>query len=468
MIQRFAYHVALVIAAIGALMAPPAILAYFQQDFSTASKFAFSALTIIFLAGALITAMRGSAGGGGMRDAAAVFAAIWFATPLAAAAPLWLQGFSFIDGYFEATSALTTTGALVDPVRAYASDAYVLWRAELQWLGGFLTIIAAAAVISRAAVLGAAMPLPLAARGESGSVLRIARVAGQRLIGVYGLITGLAFVALIFAGLPVFDALCLAMSSIATAGFAPRPEGLDAYAGPWVASIVHAAAIAGAMNFALHHAILNRTKDAIAKDRETVAMAIALAGLAAAIWLSAPSADPANAARSLGAAIGVLTTSGYGLESGAAPLGVAVVGAIIGGSALSTAGGVKLGRVVILTTSLHAELWRLAHPHGLINRPGASRRVGFGVWIFFIGFVLTSASVMLTISLFGHPFHVSLAAAVGLLSNTGPLLALAVEGRPSYDIFAPDLRLLMAFVMALGRLEAVAVFLFFHRAFWRS
>ncbi|MEE9329565.1 MAG: hypothetical protein V3V30_05455, partial [Parvularculaceae bacterium] len=152
------------IAAIAVAMVPPCVLALRAGAAAEAQVYALSALVCLTLAGGMLVgfaqkpkiAERASS----LREVIAVMMAWWFVVPCFAALPLVFNGLGLVDGWYETVAAITTTGAWLSHEGARASAAGMLWRAELQSLGGLASLAFAAAVFIRPDFIGIETIIP--------------------------------------------------------------------------------------------------------------------------------------------------------------------------------------------------------------------------------------------------------------------------------------------------------------------
>ena len=143
-----------------------------------------------------------------------------------------------------------------------------------------------------------------------------------------------------------------------------------------------------------------------------------------------------------------------------------LVTAMIGGAAVSTAGGFK----ILALVGDHAPRRRGIGSTGEPSAVFGKRMVGneLGVWIHFLVFTMTLAGLVAILCAGGQPFELSAAAAVSALSNAGPLIYLADGGGNGYAVFGEPYRAALAAAMILGRLEAAVALALINRWFWRS
>ncbi|MEL6790290.1 MAG: potassium transporter TrkG, partial [Pseudomonadota bacterium] len=200
-------------------------------------------------------------------------------------------------------------------------------------------------------------------------------------------------------------------------------------------------------------------------DRETETLLAMIAGVGMLLWVLTGAGDLDRLLSQFFNAASLLTTNGIFLGE-SPPLAVAAVAALIGGAAVSTAGGLKVLRWLVIIRRGREEVRRLISPNIVQgNVPIAEE---FGVWMHFLVFTLVLGGMMLILTVGGAPFDVAAAAAAGALSNTGPLLGLADDASGNYGGFAPAAQMSLMVVMILGRIEAVAALVLLNRAFWRT
>jgi len=449
--------------ALGLAMLAPMTLAFALGEGAAGSYLFGSAAALIAGAGAM-TVSAGRRPPTDFRAALVIIMLWWAAAPAFAAIPLAMDGLSYIDAYFEAVSAMTTTGAWLSHEAAIASPAGMLWRAQLQWLGGLASLAIAAAIFIRPAFIGIDTLLPPFARGDEDSFLRPLRNAASAFVPIYALLTLIAFVGVALAGAPVLDAAVLAMSLVATGGFIPHADGLGGYA-PAVNAVIFPFLILGGANFVIISRFFHGGAGRV-RDIESGAYILIIIWAGILFWLVAGAGDVMKLAPQLFNAASIISTNGYVIGEAPTPLTAALVTAIIGGAAVSTAGGFKILRWLVITRRAREEIRQLIIPRGVFGE----RRVAneLGVWMHFLVFTLILAALVISFSIGGHSFDVAVAAATASLSNAGPLLALADGASADYAMFDGPLRVVLIIGMILGRLEAAVALALFNLAFWRS
>ena len=153
------------------------------------------------------------------------------------------------------------------------------------------------------------------------------------------------------------------------------------------------------------------------------------------------------------------------------PQGLLIALALIGGSALSTAGGVKLIRILLLFRHVETDLGRLTHPSRLIPVKFRGQvlpdEAFLSVWMYFFGYTMVFAAGILAFSIVGLNFDMAVAACAASLANIGPLLDMTLPPY-SFDAFT-DLQLFVSSVlMIMGRVEVLAAFAALSPGLWRA
>jgi trk/ktr system potassium uptake protein len=456
---------ALLLLAVAAIA--PMIASLLERDISGAISFAFAALLMGFLGGGLYYASHREnrdKEASGLREIILVLLAWWLIVPIFAGLPFVLEGMSFVDGWYEAVSAMTTTGAWINAAEARASDGGMLWRAVLQSLGGLVSLAAAAAVFVRPQFLGVTTVTPPFSLGGETAYLHTFNTALRSFFPIYIALSLFAAISISIAGAPAIDALVMGLSLMASGGFIPKEGGLAAYQNSVLIFPVFLTMVLSGVNFILIVRIADqraRLRDLREKETRLFIIFILLVGIL--YWISTDSRNLALLPMQIFNAASVLSTNGFTM--GVSPELVPVlVTAVIGGSAVSTAGGIKIIRWIITFGRARQELWKLVHPHGVQSETGTANELA--VWIHFIAFTMLLALMVLMITIFGNSLELAVTGAVAVISNAGPLINLAPGSFNDYGIFNSDLRVILALGMVLGRMELVVLLALFNRTFW--
>ncbi|MCB2134402.1 MAG: TrkH family potassium uptake protein [Rhodobacteraceae bacterium] len=407
---------------------------------------------------------------------------------------------TYFNAWWEMVSSFSTTGAsLFDPSRLPAS--VHLWRAFVGWLGGFLVLVAAVAVLAPMNLGGfevlSGTPAGQGATSGAQNTRRIdtseklARYTAS-LLPIYGGLTLALWIALILAGDTSLVAACHAMSTMATSGISPVGGVQHGGSGRWGEAVILLFLV-----FALSRQLMPVKRfprhSATTSDPE-LRMALLIVATVPALlflrhWIGAFEVDEVPDIRaavhalwgSVFTVMSFLTTAGFESAdwtaarhwSGLEAPGLALAGlAVIGGGVATTAGGVKLLRVYALFRHGEREIERLIHPSSIGGAGAQARRLrrqgAQMAWIFFMLFALSIAVTMLALSLTGLDFEASTIFAVAALSTTGPLADVAGEVQLRWAGLGNDARAVLALAMVVGRLETLAFIALLNPDFWRS
>lgn len=400
----------------------------------------------------------------GMRELLLSLLIFWAFVPFLAAIPFTLGGMTILDGWFEAVSALTTTGGWLSDPSAHATPYDLIYRSSLQWFGGLVSIATAGAVFVRPEFIGVAPLVPPFSRGQKGSFIRAFDRAFWTFLPVYSGLTFLGFVGFLLTRTPVVDAAGMAMSFISTGGFVPAAGGILSYS-PATIVVAMILMFVGAVNFIVISGLLLGRNGRLrqGRDSETMAFIILIPLMTLLFWVSAGAGDLDLLIPQMFNAVSVLSTSGQII--GEAPaLTPVLVTAVIGGAAVSTAGGVKLLRWLVTIRRTNQELWKLTHPGGVVGQQPHVNELG--IWVHVLAFTMLLAGIVLITGFFGHSLEISAATAVSVVANAGPLVDIAPDMNTDYNRFDPGLRTILGLAMIAGRLELVVFMVMLSRRFW--
>lgn len=399
-----------------------------------------------------------------------VVAALAFVlSPILMTWPMMADGLPVLDAFFESVSALTTTGLTMLDGVAERSPAFLFVRAWLQWVGGL-----GFAVLAVALLLGPhadARRLTGADTPESASTTAL--LYARRVVTVYLVLTALGVVVLWAVIDDGFSALLHILSAISTGGFSAFDDSLAGMPRPEGAWIVSVWCVLGATPLILYHRAASGRPAVLLKDAEVLTLfgAVAVGTILLSLVLHWRSDLPWTGALHQGAllAASAQTTAGFSTLPAAmldptAKLMV-IVAMLTGGSVGSTAGGLKLLRLLVLLRVTQFALRRTAMPAHAVAIPrleGRPLEAG-DVQRATLGLFLLLAVTLLSWILFvaaGHPPLDSLFEVASALGTVG--LSSGITGQQ----LAPGLKLLLCLDMVMGRLEIVALLVLLYPRTW--
>ncbi len=459
----------------------PLALALDEGESLAAAGFSLGAGAALFVGVALFIVGRDAGRGVDRRQALALTVLAWVSLALFGAIPIaYSSGVEKYTGaVFEAMSGLTTTGLSIFADPGIIERSIVLWRAILQYLGGFGTLLFAVALAP-----SLAMPTDVVAevgrrRGQGSFRPQFAQAL--KIVAIsYVTLTTFCLVALLLSGLPPFLALCYALTTLSTGGFVPNTGGPSGLGNAMVEIVLIVFMMAGAMNFLVHWAALNGQRRVYRCDPELGFWLVLLSVSVAALWLVQIAAGSPGSMAGLRDTVffvvSAATTTGF--PSQTSTVATSVFGlmllaglALIGGASASTAGGVKLVRALLLLRQSARELRRLNHPHGIVpvkvGRAAVDDKVMQTVWSFFVLFLFCLILLTITLSATGLNFETALALALSALTNSGPLLSQVTEVKADLADLGTVAKWLLLTGMLVGRLEVFAVLVLLTPVFWQ-
>jgi trk system potassium uptake protein len=401
---------------------------------------------------------------------------LWSLVPLIGVIPYVMgAGMGVLDALFESMSGFTATGATAIVDFDAVPGGLFMWRAFTQWVGGIGIVVVFVAVFPQLAIAGrqiffTELPGPT----EERLTPRL-RATALSVLGVYLALTAMCAVAYVIAGMPGYEAVAHAFTTVAAAGFSPQARSFEAYglAVDWVAITFMTLA---AINFALlFRAFLGQPRDLLRDPELRAYIVIVLAAGTILTWHLGDVYVGGEALRhGFFQTISILTTTGYAsadfeLWPDRARVTLVVL-MFIGGSAGSAAGGIKVMRWLIIAKHTAREVRRTLHPRAVLPlRVGARvipdevlRSVAAFITLYV---VLLTASATVLVWL-GHDFVTAFTAAAATVGNVGPGLGLAGP-MSSYAEIHPVGRGILTFNMFAGRLEIVTVFVLLTLDWWR-
>ncbi len=405
----------------------------------------------------------------------------WIVVSLFAAPPLMLgsSDLDLTDAFFETMSGLTTTGASVIPDVDGQTKGILLWRSMLHLFGGIGIVVIAVAVLPVLRVGG--MQLFRTESSDKSEKIRprMSQVSGV-LMSVYFLLTAVCAVALVIAGMPVFDAVCHAISAISTGGFSTKAISVAAFPDPVILWILTIAMFAGGMTFVLLAQAVRGNVSVLWRDSQTRWYAGYIAAFALAMTLWQVALDERQFWDALTAStfnvVSVATTTGFASEDfllwGSLPVMGFMVLLFLGGCTGSTAGGIKVFRYCILGGVAHGLLRNLVHPHRVqmttYNRRPVGDDVIRSVLGFFFFYMTAFAVLSVLFSVFVGDLALGLSAVAQALANVGPGLVPQIGPVGHYADLPDPAKWVLSIAMLLGRLELLTVLVLFSPTFWRG
>ncbi len=399
---------------------------------------------------------------------------------------------SFTNAFFETMSGYTTTGATILNDIESIPKGILFWRSLTHWIGGMGIIVLAIAILPLLGIGGMQL-FSAEAPGPTGDKMkpRITDVA-KRLWFIYVGLTLAQTLLLNLAGMGLFDAVNHAMSSMSTGGFSTKNASVAVWNdNPLIQYIIIFFMFVGGMNFVLTYYGFKGRFQKILQDEEFNWYVLFVIGFtlvtALMIYFGADlglsSIDhpmvlgKAESAfrHALFQVVGIITTTGFitaDYTLWAPFLTVLFFGLFfLGGSAGSTAGGVKVMRHVIMIKNGVIEFKRALHPNAVLpvryKGRGIRKEIVFNVLGFFILYMLSFIIGAVVLALLGLDLETSLGASASSLGNVGPAFG-SLGPINNFDALPDSGKWWCSFLMLIGRLELFTVLILLTPFFWRN
>ncbi|MFV0391546.1 MAG: TrkH family potassium uptake protein [Paludibacteraceae bacterium] len=421
----------------------------------------------------------------GKREGAIMVTATWVVFSLAGALPFWLSGAipSYTDAFFETMSGFTTTGASILNNIEELSYGMLFWRSMTHWLGGLGIIVISMAILPILGVNGAHLFVSETTGPTKEKFSPKLNDTARILLIVYVSLTVVETILLKIGGLSLFDAVTHSFATIATGGFSTKQASI-AYWGSstYVQYVISIFMLLAGINFAMYFFAYKRNFKKIWKSEElrgylsilfviTIIITFSLIDFSENIQF----ANIEKAFRdSFFTVSSLITTTGFATVDYTTwkpfTLVLIVIIMIIGGSAGSTAGGIKVVRIMIAAKTWYYEFKRLIHPSAIIpikynnyviKDDVHSRVMGFILLYFFLIFIGT---MILLLSGMGIPE--SIGSMLSCLSCVGPGFG-SVGPVGNFSAIPEFSKWFLSFIMLVGRLELYTVLMIFTPAFWK-
>ena len=465
-----------------ATLVVPALVSAYYREWYDAAGFLSAALATFVLG----LAMRAAGGPTAAADAErlrrieglAIVAATWLVIAHCAAIPYVWAGMGSIDALFESMSGLTTTGATVMVDFAAFGRGVFFWRAMTQWLGGMGVIALFVAVLPQLAIGGRELFFAEAPGPTDEKLTPRLRHTAAALWGLYVVLTALETLALVLAGMSLFDAVCNSMSTLAAGGFSPNPMSIAGYGSATIDWIVTVFMFIAGANFALMYQAARGRPWALARDEELRAYAgivlVAVAALAA--FLVRDGLGVGDAIRHAAfQVVSIITTTGaasvdFQLWSDQAKM-VLFLLMFVGGCAGSAGGGPKVVRHVLMARYTLRELKRVLHPRAVLPVKLGGRVVPESilgaVQVFMLFYLLTFSVGVAVVVALGADLISGITATIACLGNIGPGFG-TVGPMANFAGLHPVSKVVLTLEMWIGRLEVLTVLVLFRMEVWRT
>lgn len=386
---------------------------------------------------------------------------------------------SFVDAFFETMSGFTTTGSsILNDIEALP-HASLFWRSLTQWLGGLGIAVLFLAILPSLGIEGRDLYVAEVTGPTHSKMAPTFYSSARKLWLFYLSSTLLEALLLLIGGMSFFDALCHAFTTMATGGFSTKQDSIAYWNSSYIQYVIIFFMFVAATNFGLSHAVLKGDVKKLFSDQEFKWYFLIIAAATLIITIGLYYTGWGDAGKSFRDAlfqvVSLITTTGFATADYL--LWPTLLGLIlfillfIGSCAGSTAGGIKVIRVILLFKNSFTEMKRIIHPNAVINVKYNGKSVHptimTSVMAFFILFMIVFSIGSVVIALFTEDIATACSAVITSLSNVGPGFG-SIGPMNNFSHLSDPAKLILAVFMLIGRLEVFTVLVLFTKAFWKK
>jgi len=403
---------------------------------------------------------------------------------------LWLTDMNVSSAFFETMSGFTTTGATCIQEIDSLPKALLFWRAITQWIGGLGIVVFSFALIPvyemkssniySAEVTGLGLDK---LRPKIGATAR-------RVLLIYLILTGACAFLYWLGPMGLYDAVCHSFTTIATGGFSTHTQSIAYFHSSYIEYVASLFMIVSSINFSLYY-YMSIGRSRVLFTNEEVRMFLGYIAVAVVVFMllfyfapvpeSAQDLLPKGFEETFRSALfhvsTVATSTGFSAQKfdyvawGASFWMPTVVIMAIGACAGSTAGGIKVIRIIICAKSAFNELVQMLHPRAVLGvRVGKQivpdQKVRQALTFIFI-YILLVVIAMTCYSLLGADVDTALGSSISMLSNVGPATGATGPASTFANVPASG-KWLMSAYMLIGRLEIFTVLFLLMPNYWKD
>ena len=466
----------------GVLMLPALGISLYCGDSGAIRGFALTILLTVVLAPALFLICRGAPSVFRAREGMVCVGISWIVLSAVGCLPFWISGEIpvFVDAFFEMVSGFTTTGASILSDVEALSKGILYWRSFSHWVGGMGVLVFLLAFTGGKGqgftmhLLRAESPGP-----DVGKLVPKMRSTAVILYIIYIAMTILNIIFLVIGDMPLFEAVCTALGTAGTGGFGIKNDSMGSYS-PYLQNVTTIFMILFGINFSCYYLLLLRQFKSVFGDEELKTYIGIILGSIVLIVLnllhvgyySTLEETIRHAAFQVGS---IITTTGFSTTdfdlwpSFSKTLLLCLM--VVGASAGSTGGGLKVARLLLLVKGLRRNIRQMLNPRKVevVRNNGnvVSEQILDNTNAYLAAYVLILFIVFALISLDGFSAGTNFSAVLCTFNNIGPGLE-AVGPTCNFSAYSAFSKLVLSWAMLAGRLEIFPILVLFSKGTWKN
>ena len=466
----------------GVLMLPALGISLYCGDYGAIRGFALTIALIVVLSPALFLICRGAPGIFRAREGLVCVGISWIILSAVGCLPFYLSREipSLVDAFFEMVSGFTTTGASILSDVEALSKGILYWRSFSHWVGGMGVLVFLLAFTGGKGqgftmhLLRAESPGP-----DVGKLVPKMRSTAVILYVLYVVLTLLNVIFLLLGGMSLFESICHAFGTAGTGGFGIKADSFASYS-PYLQNVTTIFMILFGINFSCYYLLLLRQFRSVFSDEELRSYILIILGSIAVITLNLflcgyyPTLEETirHAAFQVGS---IITTTGYATTDfdlwPSFSKTILLCLMVVGASAGSTGGGLKVARLLLLVKGLRRNIRRMLNPRKVevVRNNGnvVSEQILDNTNAYLAAYVMILFIVFAIISLDGFSVGTNYSAVLCTFNNIGPGLE-AVGPTCNFGAFSNLSKLVLSWAMLPGRLEIFPILVLFSKDTWKN
>lgn len=419
----------------------------------------------------------------GKREGYLIVSTIWIFFSIFGGLPYYLSGAipSVTDVFFETMSGFTTTGSTILNDIESLSHGILLWRSITQWIGGMGIIVLSLSILPMLGVEGMQLFLAEVPGPTKDKLHAKVSYTGRVLWSIYTVLTLIESLCLWVAGMDYFDAICHALTTMASGGFSTKNASIAAFDSPTIEYIIIVFMFLSGINFALYFRLIQGQFRKFFHDEEfhhycrILLILILLVGIGLFFTQHEAMSITEIVRNSVFNVIALVTTTGYAtseyMEWSPFVWTSIMIAMLFSACAGSTSGGIKTARLVLLFKNSLYEFKRLIHPNAILpvqfNGHVISPQIINSVVAFIALYVSIIVISILVFTFNDMPFDLAFGTAVSAIGNIGPTIG-GIGAAANYCDLTVFAKWYMALLMLIGRLEIFTVLIIATPAFWKK
>ena len=464
-----------------AFMLPALFISLGYGEHNAVLGFLYTLGIMVVVGGILFLVCRKAGRLFGAREGLVCVSFSWIVLSLLGCLPFFLSGAipSYVDALFEIVSGFTTTGAsILSDVEALPKG-LLYWRSFSHWLGGMGVLVFLLAITPSSGkdkgftmhLLRAESPGP-----DVGKLVPRMKQTAMILYIIYIALTVINVVFLLVGRMPLFDAICTALGTAGTGGFGIKNDSIAGYS-PYIQNVCTVFMLLFGVNFSCYYLLLLRQIRGVFKDEELrLYFGIAIVSTALIVLNIRPLYG------SIGETIrhaafqvsSIMTTTGFATTDfdlwPSFSKGILLMLMVVGASAGSTGGGLKVSRVLLLFKSLRRSIRRVLNPQKVLvvrnNGRAVDEKILDNTNAYLAAYVIIVILSFLVISLDGFSTGTNISAVLACFNNIGPGLE-AVGPTCNYGAYSILSKTVLIGDMLAGRLEIFPILVLLSRSTWK-